>query len=273
MPPTDRTTRSKQGQKQIEALRTMTSLVESSVLTGTPSDASLAILKEFHKVGASLSTISDLLNSCTPATEAASETKPCELGEECTADQPLRSAFPSFVDLWATDPASPGSLPDEASAHEPFWLNSADLDRLDEVTRWYEDSTCAGSSPASQFQRGMRDLLDGKVLATSVSWAATRDLARLLVKSSRARPALDTQTQRRIPWRLYGPIVTANRNIDYAYTALEGVWATLGTAYDSEMTSAVDLKSATKAVTERTEALANKLGVLKGLYQKPGVPR
>lgn len=69
----------------------------------------------------------------------------------------------------------------------------------------------------------MRDLLDGKVLATSVPWAATRDLARLLVKSSRARPALETQTQRRIPWRLYGPIVTANRNIDHAYTALEGV--------------------------------------------------
>ena len=119
----------------------------------------------------------------------------------------------------------------------------------------------------------MRDLVAGTVLATSAPWAATRALARFLVKSSRARPALDTQTQRRIPVTLYGPIVTANRNIDYAYTALERVWATLKNAYDSEMTSAVDLKSAIEAVTERTEALAHELRVLKGLYQKPGVPR
>lgn len=137
--------------KQIEALRSMAGLVESSILTGTPSDASLdAVLKEFHKVGASLSTISDLLTRVPRQLEAASETKPCELGEECTADQPLRSAFPRFADLWATDPASPGSRNDVTSAREPFWLNSADLDRLDEVTRWYEDSSCAGSSPASQ---------------------------------------------------------------------------------------------------------------------------
>lgn len=39
------------------------------------------------------------------------------------------------------------------------------------------------------------------------------------------------------------------------------------------MTSAVDLESATEAVTKRTAALADRLRVLKGLYYKSGVLR